>query len=59
MSAMTIDTSDIRGLLVGDIIKVDGKNYKIEKKACTAIAVSRYYWFDALWDRTRRVMGAH
>lgn len=57
MSAMTITAAGLNGLIVGDIIKVEGKNYRIEKKTCTAIAVSRYYWFDALWDRTRRVMG--
>jgi hypothetical protein len=37
--------------LVGDIIKVEGRNYKITKLTTTALAVERYYWFDRLWDK--------
>ena len=37
--------------LVGDIIKVEGKNYKITKMTTSALAVERYYWFDRLWDK--------
>lgn len=36
---------------VGDIIKVQGKNYRITKKTTTAVAVERYYWFDRLYDK--------
>ena len=35
---------------VGDIIKVDGKNFKITKKTRTAIAVERYYFWNRWWD---------
>lgn len=35
----------------GDIIVVDGKKYRAVKKTTTAVAVERYYWFDAIWDR--------
>lgn len=62
MTAMTIAAEQMRAFIVGDIIQVDGRNYRIDKKTCTAIAVSRYFWFDALYDKirsmARRVMGA-
>jgi hypothetical protein len=41
--------------IVGDIIKVDGHNYRITKKAKTAIAVERYYWFDRLYDWVKEI----
>ena len=36
---------------VGSIIKSNGRKYKVTKKTTTAMAVERYYWFDALWDK--------
>ena len=35
---------------VGDIISVEGKNFKITKKTRTAIAVERYYFWNKWWD---------
>ena len=37
--------------LVGDIIKVDGKNYRITKKTTTALAVERYYFWNKWWEK--------
>lgn len=36
---------------VGDIILIRGVKHRIEKKTITACSVSRYYWWDALYDR--------
>lgn len=37
---------------VGDIIRIgDGENYKITKKTTTAIAVTRYYFWNKWWDK--------
>ena len=36
---------------VGDIIVVDGHNYKITKKTRTAIAVERYYFWNRWMDK--------
>lgn len=39
------------GLQPGQIITlISGDKYKITRKGSTAIAATRYYWFDALWD---------
>ena len=35
---------------VGDVIQVEGKNYRITKKTKTAIAVERYYFWHLWWD---------
>ena len=35
---------------VGEIISVEGKNWKITKKTRTAIAVERYYFWNKWWD---------
>ena len=37
--------------VVGKIIKVSDRNYRITKMTTTAIAVERYYWFDRLYDK--------
>ena len=37
---------------VGDLLLLNGKKYKLLKKTRTAVALSRYYWFDALFDKT-------
>ena len=37
--------------IVGDIIQVEGKNYKIIKKTTTALAVERYYFWDRWIDK--------
>jgi len=43
---------------VGDIIKVEGKNWRVTKKTRTAIAVERYYfwnrWIDAISARLEK-----
>lgn len=44
-------TADTANFSEGDIITVDGKKYKCQKKTSTAVAITRYFWFDALWDR--------
>lgn len=36
---------------IGDIIQVEGRNFKITKKTRTAIAVERYYFWDKWWDK--------
>jgi len=45
-------------LSVGDIIKVEGKNWRVTKKTRTAIAVERYYfwnrWIDAISARLEK-----
>jgi len=38
---------------VGDILLLNGKKYKLLKKTRTAVASSRYYWFDALFDKLK------
>jgi hypothetical protein len=35
----------------GDIVKLDGLWYRINRKTTTAVSLSRYYWYDRLWDR--------
>jgi hypothetical protein len=35
----------------GDIVKLDGLWYRIERKTTTAVSLSRYYWYHRLWDR--------
>ena len=42
---------------VGDIIKVQGKNYRIVKKTTTAVAVERYFFFDRWMDKLGRKDG--
>lgn len=39
---------------VGDIVKHEGKNYKITKKTNYNVAIARHYWFDALYDWAQR-----
>ncbi len=52
MKDFTINAIDIP-FEVGDVIKVDGKRYKVATKTATAVALTRHYWFDALWDRIK------
>jgi hypothetical protein len=35
---------------VGDIIKYNGKNHRVTKNTRTAVALERYYWWDAVYD---------
>lgn len=49
--AMTVDPELVRRDQVGDVFKhTDGNRYKVTKKTMTAIAVVRYYWWDAAYD---------
>ena len=50
----TVDETDPSNLAEGKIIKIDGKRYKVAKKVGHKVAVTRYYWFDALFDRIKR-----
>ena len=43
---LTCHEIDVDGKNVGDIVSIDGKNYKVTKKTRTAVAVERWYWFD-------------
>jgi hypothetical protein len=43
------------GLQPGDIVTLNsGHRYKITRKGTTALAATRYYWFDELYDRITR-----
>jgi hypothetical protein len=53
MIPLSINPDSLAGAVVGDIILVEGKKYRITKLTRTAVAVERYYWFDALWDKLR------
>ena len=47
----SVDPEIVRRDDVGDVFThIDGHRYKVTKKTRTAIAVTRYYWFDALYD---------
>lgn len=48
---ISITPEAVEGVDVGDVFKWQGKNWKITKKTRTAIAVSRHYWFDTLYER--------
>jgi hypothetical protein len=48
-----IDLETFDAALVGDIILVEGKKYRVTKKTRTAVAAERYFWFDALWDKLK------
>lgn len=45
----TVDV-DVSTLTVGDVVKIDGKNYKVRKRLATTVSVSRHYWFDTMVD---------
>jgi hypothetical protein len=34
----------------GDIVKLDGLWYKIDRKTTTAVSLHRYYWWDKFYD---------
>jgi len=44
----------IHAAKVGDIITVRGKRYRLDKKTTTACAITRYYWWDELYDKYMR-----
>lgn len=44
-------------LKVGDIVRQDGKPYKVTKVTKTALAVTRYYWFDSAFDYLAKKFG--
>ena len=47
----SVDPEIVRRDDVGDVfINTDGHRYKVTKKTRTALAVTRYYWFDAAYD---------
>jgi hypothetical protein len=37
--------------VAGDVIDLGGKSYKITKKTSRNLAVTRYYWFNRIWDK--------
>jgi hypothetical protein len=45
---LTFREEDFDGKVVGDIVDLSGKNYRITKKTRTVVAVERWYWFDKL-----------
>lgn len=47
---MTYHGEDVRHYCTGEIIKIDGKKYRLMKKTSTAISIERYYWFHAVAD---------
>lgn len=48
---LTVSPEIVRRDQVGDVFThTDGHRYKVTKKTTTAIAVTRHYWFDALFD---------
>jgi Lhr-like helicase len=53
METFSIDPETLVNAIVGDIILVEGKKYRVTKKTRTAVAVERYFWFDALVDKLR------
>lgn len=36
---------------VGDIVTLQGKEWKITKKTKTAIATEPYFWYNKWWDK--------
>ena len=48
-----INPETLVNAVVGDIILVEGKKYRVTKKTRTAVAAERYFWFDALWDKLK------
>ena len=54
MTAMTITTAEVDPFVVGDILRIDGRTYKLVKKTTTACAVVPYYWWHRLIDWYRR-----
>ena len=55
METFNINPDSLAGAVVGDIILVGDKKHRITKLTRTAVAVERYYWFDALWDKLKGV----
>lgn len=47
---MNYTLEDVQNYSQGDIIRLQGKSYRLTKKTTTAIAISRYYWFDRVID---------
>jgi hypothetical protein len=55
---MNVTQADVLGVNEGEVFQIDGKTFRLEKKTSTAIAVRRYFWFDAVCEwltRTRPV----
>lgn len=50
----TFEADNPYAIRVGDIITSDGKRHKVTKVTTTAIAATRYYWFDAMFDKLTR-----
>lgn len=51
MAVFQIDYDDVKPYNIGQVIVLSGKQYVLEKKTTTAVAVTRYYWFNRLWDK--------
>lgn len=48
---------DVAGHSEGDIVKIDGRNYFLEKKRSQAIKVRRWYWFDTVAAKVMKALG--
>jgi hypothetical protein len=49
---------DVEGCQEGDIFRwSDGNKYRLVKKTTTAVAVERYFWFDAVGSWLVRKIG--
>lgn len=48
---LNYDPETFRYAKVGDIVTIDGRRHKLTRKTLTAVAVERYFWFDALFDK--------
>lgn len=55
---MNISYDAIKQYVPGDVFQVNGKTYKLLKKTTTAVAVERYYWWDAAADWVWRTVGS-
>lgn len=51
--SFTFEADNPYAVRVGDIVTSDGKRHKVTKVTRTAIAASRYYWFDELFDKLK------
>ena len=54
---LTIPHETVEHVCEGETFKFEGKRYRLERKRSTAVAVTRYYWWDALYDYLTRKEG--
>lgn len=48
---------DVLGHSEGDIVRVGGKRYRLQKKTTTACAFTRWYWWDDLIAKITGTVG--